>query len=465
MMHAFRTIFAHPGAPGMVAAAFVGRFPMAIVGLALTLLVVAETGSYAQAGAVGAAVTLASAVGGPLSARLADRHGQHRVLPPLLGVHVTAVTLLTVAVMAGTPLPLWLALGALAGLTGPNIGAMVRARWAGVAQGPDELSTAFALESTLDEVAFVLGPPLATALAVVVAPWSALAAGMALALAGGLALAAQRSTEPPAAPRSAQAGPPIWRSGTLQLLTLLMVLMGAAFGALEVSTVAFAQEAGSVGTTGWLLGTFALASGLTGLFLGARPGLWPLPRQVLVGTAMLAVATAALPFIGGVGWYAAGMFGAGLGVSAVMIGALQVIERVMPRARLTESLALAIAGVLVGSSAAIALSGALIDRGGSAWGLAVGSVAALLAVLLVLAAGRHLGRALRVTVEPATVDLGAVDAALVEPGTVEPGTVERAVGDPTTADPLRSLPASPDAVRPVPAAAPAGSAGGTAPPA
>ena len=34
----------------MTTAGFVGRFPMAMLGLALTLLVVAETGSYARAG-------------------------------------------------------------------------------------------------------------------------------------------------------------------------------------------------------------------------------------------------------------------------------------------------------------------------------------------------------------------------------------------------------------------------------
>ncbi len=93
----------------------------------------------------------------------------------------------------------------------------------------------------------------------------------------------------------------MWRSPTLQVLTLLMVLMGAIFGALEVSTVAFAQEVGAVWATGWLLGVFALSSGLTGLYLGARPGGWLLSVQVLVGTATLAVATATIPFIGGLG--------------------------------------------------------------------------------------------------------------------------------------------------------------------
>jgi MFS family permease len=206
-------------------------------------------------------------------------------------------------------------------------------------------------------------------------------------------MAAQRGTEPAPTPRAASEGPAVWRSRTLQVLTLLMVLMGAIFGALEVATVAFAQEAGAVPATGWLLGAFALASGLTGLYLGARPGGWALSRQIVVGASMLAVATAVLPFIGGVGWYAVGMFAAGLGVSAVMIAAMQVIERALPRARLTEALALAISGVLVGSAAAVALAGAVIDLGGSALGLAVGSVAAVAGLAVALGARRALARA------------------------------------------------------------------------
>ncbi|HEX6888637.1 MAG TPA: MFS transporter [Candidatus Nanopelagicales bacterium] len=392
-MQAFVAIFRHPGTRAMTASAFVGRFPMAMLGLAMTMLVVAQTGSYGRAGAVAASITLAGAIGGPIGARLADRYGQHRAIPPLITVHILAVASLTVAVMAGTPMPLWLALGVLAGLTGPNLGAMVRTRWAGIADGPDELTSAFALESTLDEVAFVLGPPLATALAVAVAPWSAIATGLLLAAAGASTLAAQRRTEPPAARPAAAAGPGIWRSGTLQVLTLLMVLMGAIFGALEVATVAFAQERDAVGTTGVLLGIFALSSGLTGLYLGARPGGWRLSSQILVGTGMLAVAAVVLPFAQGLAAYAAGMFAAGLGVSAVMIGSMQVIERALPRARLTEALALAISGVLVGSAAAVALAGALIDLGGSASGIAVGSVAALVGLLLAILTRAHLRRA------------------------------------------------------------------------
>jgi MFS family permease len=229
-------------------------------------------------------------------------------------------------------------------------------------------------------------------------------------------------------------GPAVWRSGILQVLTLLMVLMGAIFGALEVSTVAFAQEVDAVWATGWLLGVFALASGLTGLYLGARPGGWPLSAQVLIGTTALALAAAVIPFIGGPALYAVGMFAAGLGVSAVMIGAMQIIERSLPRSRLTEALALAISGVLIGSAGAVALAGALIDAGGSSWGLAVGSVAALVGLLVAVGARPALARA--------------------ESLVPSDGSEGEGIGGPV----------HPDALTTVPAAPPGQSGDGTAPP-
>lgn len=392
-MNSFRAIFAHPGATAMTAAGFVGRFPMAMVGLAVTMLVVAQTGSYGLAGAIAATVTLTSAVGGPLGARFADRYGQHRVIPPLTIANTAALAGLTWAVMADAPRPVWFLLAFLQGLTAPNIGAMVRTRWARLVGGPGELNSAFALESTLDELAFVIGPPLATALAVAVAPWSAIAAGILFALTGSLGLAAQRHTEPPAAGARRSGGQAPLVTVVLVLVTGLMMLMGGIFGALEVATVAYARELGMPGVTGWLLGAFALASMLTGLALGMREITWSLARQVLVGAVMLALTTAVLPFIASPVLFGVGMFATGLGCSAVLIGGMQLVERATAAQRLTESLAVAVAGIMVGSAAAVAIAGAAIDAAGSSAGLAVGAVAAILGAILAAVAIRVPGAA------------------------------------------------------------------------
>ena len=50
----------------------------------------------------------------------------------------------------------------------------MRARWSKIYTGTPQLRTAFAWESLLDEVVFISGPPLATLLALQIAPSAAL---------------------------------------------------------------------------------------------------------------------------------------------------------------------------------------------------------------------------------------------------------------------------------------------------
>ena len=88
------------------------------------------------------------------------------------------------------------------GATGGAPGALVRARWNHATNDPDHLHTAYALESTLDEVTFVVGPVLATALSTGVHPAAGLIAPVVLSLVGAHLLYSQRATEPPVLPRT-----------------------------------------------------------------------------------------------------------------------------------------------------------------------------------------------------------------------------------------------------------------------
>ncbi|MYW31101.1 MFS transporter, partial [Streptomyces sp. SID2119] len=93
------------------------------------------------------------------------------------------------------------------GASVPQIGPMVRARWAAMLGAtPDRpasplMSTAAAFESVTDEFTFVIGPVIATALCTGVHPAAGLITEAALTLVGGLLFAAQRATQP--APRPA----------------------------------------------------------------------------------------------------------------------------------------------------------------------------------------------------------------------------------------------------------------------
>ncbi|CAM5513285.1 MFS transporter OS=Streptomyces tendae OX=1932 GN=GUR47_27375 PE=4 SV=1 [Streptomyces tendae] len=109
---------------------FAARQPFAMLTLSIVLLVQHTTGSYGVAGAAAAVTGVSMAVFAPYSGRLADRYGQRAVLLP--GVLVHAASGLTLTALALTDAPLWaLFLAAVpTGASVPQVGPMVRARWA-----------------------------------------------------------------------------------------------------------------------------------------------------------------------------------------------------------------------------------------------------------------------------------------------------------------------------------------------
>ena len=72
----YADVFAVPGVARIVAAGLVGRIPNGMTPLATVLLVRGEGRSYAAAGLVVAASSVANAIGWPLWGRIVDRRGQ-----------------------------------------------------------------------------------------------------------------------------------------------------------------------------------------------------------------------------------------------------------------------------------------------------------------------------------------------------------------------------------------------------
>lgn len=376
-MRATIVLLRRPGASSLLAAGMVGRVPMGMVGLGMTLMIVDATGSYGTAGAVAAVMTLAAALATPVTGRLADRLGQRRFLPAIVTANSAALLLLACAVTNGWPVPSWWAAAALAGVSLPNLRGVTRTRWTAIARGGGDRARASAVETVADETAFLLGPMLAAALALRFGAAAAVAVAAAAGLAGGLALALQRRTEPPRAP-ARPAGHASGRPGAA--LAGPMFALGGMFGALHVATVAFAA-ATAPALSGLLLGAPAVGSLAAGLALSG--GLLASPsRRLRLGTVLLAAGLAPLPWVGGPGPYAACLVVGGLGVAAAMSGAFGLVEHLVPRERLTEGMGVVAAALSMGSAAGSALAGRLIDSVSLSAGLLLpGGAAALAAVL------------------------------------------------------------------------------------
>jgi hypothetical protein len=272
---------------------------------------------------------------------------------------------LLVAVHSGAPAWMLYGVSALAGATRPQVGSFVRARWSHLLDRGRALQTAYALEAVGDEVVFILGPVIVTALATQVSPYAALVVAAALGLAGTVWLGLLRATDPPGRRRAAgEAHTPLpWLS--LLLLSMIGAGLGAALGGAEVVTVAFTQTHGAPAMSGVVLAVWALGSLLAGLWYGAVHWRAPVERRLLVGTVALAVTMAPLPWVGTVPLLGVALFGCGMTIAPTMVAVTSCVEEWVPAQRLTEAITWTVTGLLLGVAPGNALAGRAVDHLGA----------------------------------------------------------------------------------------------------
>ena len=374
-------ILRRPGAAKFTAAAFLARIPISMVALGIVLMVSELRGSYALAGIVAAAYTISSALLNPMGSRAVDRWGQMRVVRILVAVHALSLLLLAWASVAGADSLVLVALAIVSGSTQPATGALVRARWAHLL-GPDiRLRTAFAFEGVLDELIFVIGPPLATFLAVALSAPAPVVASAVLVSLGATLLLVQRGTEPPVTgARRTGSGHPLRRMGVPSVLVVL-VAIGGVFGSVDVATVALADEAGQRAAAGLILAAYAAGSMASALVLGSRSGSASddrLPRQLLVASLALLVVTLPLLLRPTLLALALLVLLAGLAVSPVLITGFSLVEALVLPTQITEGLSWAISAIGLGVAASAAGTGWLVDRAGPQAGFLVTLGSALL---------------------------------------------------------------------------------------
>ncbi|MCL7381096.1 MULTISPECIES: MFS transporter [unclassified Streptomyces] len=385
MPSSYHAIFAAPGTKGFSAAGLIGRMPLAMMGIGIVTMVSQLTGRYGLAGALSATLAMSAALLGPQISRLVDRHGQGRILRPATLVAVTSVAGLLVCAQQSAPDWTLFVFAAGAGCV-PSLGAMVRARWAAIYRGsPRELHTAYAWESIIDEVCFIFGPIVSIGLSTAWFPEAGPLLAAVFLVVGVVWLTAQRATEPVPGPREQHTGGSALRSPGLRVLVATFVATGAIFGAVDVVTVAFAEERGHKAAASLVLAVYALGSCLAGVVFGLLHLTGPPARRWLVGICVMAVSMIPLQLAGNLPFLAVALFVAGLSVAPTMVTTMALVEAHVPRAKLTEGMTWTSTGLAVGVALGSSAAGWVVDAAGAEAGygvpVAAGAAAAVVAFL------------------------------------------------------------------------------------
>jgi MFS family permease len=387
-MRRYAAVWRLPGAPVLLVAGVLARLGIGTTSLALLLVIAQATGHYAPAAVAGGLYALASALIAPVVGRIADRIGPAPVLLTMAVVHPLAlVALVVVSSHVGTdstPIAIWIS-AAVAGATYPPLTAAIRGAWNQLTAHDDAVrANAFALETSLFEIVFVIGPLLVAAFVAFSSAATAIVAVAGVTFAGTITVA--RGTAIRGARRHPQQAAtrglgPLRTPGFVVLLCVAAGL-GLAFGIVGVAVPAYATAAHVAdpeGLAGVLLAVWGIGSGLGGIVYGLRRSsgspvtqLTWLLGGVAASIALLAVAPGPLTLgvllaVGGV------TIAPALTVESSLVGL--VTPPWMHNEAYTWMTTLTVAASAVGG----ALAGSLVDGAGVRWAFLGAGGAVLLA--------------------------------------------------------------------------------------
>lgn len=384
----YKKIFSIPGAAAFCVSAGMARATMSTIGLSMILCLNNIYNEWTSAGIMSAVYVISAAVVTPFYAKLFDRFGQKRVGLIVAPIQFASLLAFAFAALLRAPLSVLFVLAVVVGLSMYSVGAVVRTRWAWVLRDKSEsyLNTAYALESAMDELIFIIGPIVAASIATSFPPISTIIPFIlfgGISFIGSLIFYNLKSSTPPAvmtvqdvdvteveqasAYVSAQLRDRniLFYPGVL-MLTVAIVLFNSTFSAFDVTMTAVMKAAGLYHFTGFMLATIAVGSLIGAIIFGSRshthnPWLRMIGFMILLAAGIAGVALS-------VQWLVvAAVFGAfaGLFVAPTYASANMIVREIAPVHKLTEGLSWVSTGGTVGASLGSAVSGIFLDHLGN----------------------------------------------------------------------------------------------------
>lgn len=372
----------------LLAGTLVGRLPNATAAVAIVLFIRADGGTYSLAGALAAVYGVTNAIGQPVLGRLVDLRGQPRVQLP--AAIVSALGMAVFAFVGTGALSVACVAVGVAGLFTPPLEGGLRALWPGILGKEERVHTAYAMDAVAQEIMFTVGPLLVT---LCVALWSAQAALLIINVVGVLGALSVVVSAPSrawrSAPRAAHWLGALRAPGLLALLGSFL-FVGTALGSIAVAGVSYADAHGGDAVYGWLMAALGLGALVGGSVYGVRQ--WPgaPERRLRVLVALLALGYLPLMLMPGAVAMTALAALAGVFLAPSLACAFIVVDRHAPHGTVTEAFSWLVTTFTVGASMGTAVTGPVVEWGGTGWGFAVPGLSGVVAFAVLLATGRVL---------------------------------------------------------------------------
>ena len=262
-MKRYRELFAIPNVWILVLASFPARVSYGMVALAIFFKTEQTTGSVAVAGLAIGINSLAGAATAGLRGSLMDRFGQK--WPLRIFVPGYAAMMLILNTMQDKNAILIAAF--VMGISAPPINLSVRPLWKMVVP-EDFLRTAYAVDTSVMSAAGVIGPVVATSLALSSHPGSGLTVASIFMAVGGGALALTHLSRDWVPEKKEADHKSLWRNKAIQLLMIEGCFIGFGWGVFDVAVPAFATLEGVPGRTAWIFTAMGVANIIGGLLGG-----------------------------------------------------------------------------------------------------------------------------------------------------------------------------------------------------
>jgi predicted MFS family arabinose efflux permease len=376
-----------PGSFRLFATAMLARVPATALGLVFVLRTKELTGSFAAAGTAAGLYALAMALGAPALGRLVDRRGAPRVLA--VAALVDAAALTAFALVPGGAL-LAFACAAVSGAATPPVGPCLRTLWPRLLGDPDLAHAAFSLESAGVEVTYIAGPVL---IAGAIGSWSTAASALtsaAMLFGGTLVFVSSPVVRAGRAAGERGGGRSPLRARGVRTLAVVYVLIGLAFGAVEVGVPATADADGSPHAAGLLLGLWGVGSLLGGLAAARASVPRDRARRLCTLLALLAAGHVLLAVPAGLFVFGALLLLAGAAIAPAFAIANGLVDGVAPAGTVTEAFTWLTTGVASGLAAGSALGGTLAQGPGAGAAFALAATALVGAATYAAARRREL---------------------------------------------------------------------------